>query len=198
MLDNNINPKLIEKWMNSLTVEEVDALFKYTGEAESQDSYYEKINKHLRGIENNKEIEKYIKHIDSALKKFSLESDITVYRAQGIEDISDEITINDIYETYQYVKEHLVYKNYISTSLKKRAAIFHLNFLFQIKLHKFGMLINANLKANSSCGYLKYLSYYENEEELLVMRNKKFTISEVRILNDNVIELVGNFEELEG
>lgn len=198
MNNEKIKMEVVKKWMNSLSEEEKESILKYSLEGEI--SYYERINNHLRGIKEDFSLERYIKNIDSALNKFSLEEDIEVYRAQGIGDISDveTIKIEDIYETYKYVKNFLIYKNYISTSINKEAAINHLKYLYFDRFYNFGMIINGNLRANTSCGYIKYLSAYEIEEELLIMRNKKFNISKVGIFNKRTIELFGEFEELEG
>ena len=199
----NIDEKDIELWIDSLTLEERESIYKYT--LDGQENFYEKINNHLRGIEKNEDMEVHIKNIDSALSKFKLGYDILVYRAQG--DLSynelsyegEKITLDDILTTYRYVKKFITYKNYISTSVTRECAESHLkNYLYLKQPNNFYLFIEAILKSGSSCGYIKSLSKYQAEEEMLIMRNKQFSISEVGIYNEKTLFLKGEFAELEG
>lgn len=198
MLDCNI----INEWLNSLTEAEKDAILKYT--LDGKNSYYQKINNHLRGIKTDKDMEIYIHNIDSALSKFNLTSDIKVYRAQG--DLNRnlfykgaKITFDDFVATYKYVKQFITFKNYISTSISEKCAIAHLTeYLHISQPDNFFLLIRGNLKSGSSCGYIEALSKFKNEKELLIMRNKKFSILNVYAFDERTITLEGDFSELEG
>ncbi|MGL4902930.1 MAG: ADP-ribosyltransferase [Cetobacterium sp.] len=197
-----ISEKFLNDWVKSLTTHEKEAIFKYT--LDGKNNYYQKINNHLRGIEINKEIEIFIKHIDSALKKFNLNVDINVYRVQGELNYNnlvyngEQITLDDILTTYKYVKKYITFKNYISTSISEQCAINHLeNYLYITQPDNFFILMRGILKAGSSCGYIQPLSKYKNEQEVLIMRNKQFDISRVDILNHKTIILEGEFKDLE-
>lgn len=197
-----ISKEFLNKWVESLTFHEREAIFQYTLDGEN--NYYQKINNHLRGIENNKEIEAIIELIDSALGKFKLGTDIKVYRAQG--DFSydnlyydgKKITLEDVITTYKYVRKFITFKNYISTSISEKCAMNHLIFyLYKKQPNNFFILMKGVLKAGSSCGYIEPLSKYKNEQELLIMRNKQFNILKIDTLDDKTIILEGEFKELE-
>lgn len=202
---NNINGirEEAEKWMMLLSGKEKKAIFEYT--LEKENSLYDRINNHLRGIKEDSEVDYYIKLIDLALSKFNLKDDIEVYRAEatgfnivGEKYNEEEISIEDIIETYKYVENFKIYKNYISTSICKNIALDYINnYLSKRYPNKFYLFIEGILKSNSSCGYIKSLSNFQSEEELLIMRNKKFLISEVSKFSNEVIKLKGNFVELE-
>lgn len=161
------------QWQKSLSSDEKEAISAYAG------SYYQDINDHLRGIVDlsaDKNIPTIVKDLDSAISKFPLNKDITVFRGVNIDAVENLLKENKISKYSDLVGKTYKDNGYMSTSAIKN-------------IEQFGSKkVQMELQIPKGIGkgaYINELSGFTDEEyEFLLKRGSEFEILEVK--EDNI------------
>ncbi len=143
------------KMIENLTMEEYDALSKY-GSKIGSTSF--EINESLRlNLPLNYENSQKIKLLDSAISKFNLSEELTVYRALNTSDINftDEV--------------------YMSTSLSLEESYAMFN--------GYDDILEIHLPAGTSCIYLEWFKGAGDEAEMLLARGTSLNLEGLRTDN---------------
>ena len=147
-----------------LTVNEVDALVKYTGS-----SYYENLNNSLRGMDDmwieNKEINKNLNNI---MNKFSLQKDMVLYRGTSKDGLGELKNL----KPEEMIGKTFTESAYMSTSMKPNIGS---DFSDGVTL-----TINAP-KGTSGLNVSKFSTY--SEAEILLNAGQKMKITNAKIIN---------------
>jgi hypothetical protein len=140
----------------NISEEEQEAIDAYFGTA------FGIINRHLRKMDSSEQAEKYIKNIDSVMKRYKIRNKV-VYRGVR-KDVSGDnfnklytLKINDIYTD----------KGYLSTTPNYESAV----------LWSSGdIILKLNLKSPRGIIRSEFASRRSNEDEILLDRNIKFKV----------------------
>lgn len=178
------------QWRLSLSIEEKEALKKWTTEK------YKEINETLLDYHENKgclEIEKSINLIDSALSKFHIPFEISVYRSEGA-----LCSIEDLYDSYSIVKKITIpYKTFVATSILKTSATRHLGFLRNLYLYSSFIFLEGEVETGVNCGFLcEDISAIPDENEILLMRNITYCVNKFEMMDSDIIKLKGKFQQM--
>ena len=158
----NWEKQVTPDWLSRLTEAEKDAITKYSG------TRYRAINEHLRGIRPDPTQEPIIESISSAIRKFELKEDITVYRGWDI----------DIFNLPVDKLKGLTYRDpafYSSSLLKEKAENFSKKFLAEVRV-----------PAGTVGALIRHLSEFPHEYEVLIDKGTVFRIIGVRERSDGV------------
>jgi len=158
--------KEANKWILSLSEEEIRAIKKYTKNSgdPKDDKFYARLNAMLRGaIPSNSNLVYYSELISSAVSKFDLEHDIICYRSI---DINAYIGYN--------VGDIFVDPQFISTSVVKSGT---LNNPVKVKIY---------VPKGSNGAYIEPLSKFPKQREFLIDKQSVFKII---TLTDDFVEL---------
>ncbi|OQR54877.1 hypothetical protein CDB3_21770 [Bacillus sp. CDB3] len=180
-----------DQWENQLTSLEKQAINYYTGMG------YKYINTELRKSTVDGEESKYIKLIDSALKKAAVSNKMTVYRytderqVKGRQDSLQQFkdlqldTLENINDTQKYIQmaqkivENWVGKTikepaYTSTAIEKTAKFSGRPIRFEIEVPK-----------GTHAAYISSMSNFPDEKELLLPRGSKFKVMGASTVTEN-------------
>ncbi|MFV9828708.1 TopI - like protein YobL [Bacillus velezensis] len=170
--------KHYDKWINSLTAEEKQALIDYTGD------YYEDINAYLRGVNSslNGINPTKITDIHSALEKAKIPEDIVVYRGTDLialrkilprDEVLTEGLINNL--VGQRIKDDA----FTSTALLKESAFDYKKVSYSI-----------NVPKGTNGAYIAKVSHFPEEAEILLNSGHEMIIRDAKLDADEKIHLV--------
>lgn len=145
-----------EKWIMSLTDEEIRAIKKYTKNSgdPKDDKFYARLNAMLRGeVPPNDTLNYYATVIAGAISKFELQHDIICYRTLDF-DAYEDFDVGDIFKDPQFISTSVVQ----SRTLKNA-------FMVVIKVHK-----------GSECAYIENISNFPNQRELIINKQSAFKV----------------------
>ena len=172
--------KSFEEWVEKLTEDEKNAIFLYTTNA------YKEINGYLR---NENELVNYtindIKLIDSALNKFILKNDIIVFRFENRELDKKEKILNLLKR-----RNYIFYSNFCSTSIDEIEVDNKIKYSLKSNNNVLIIKIKALVSKELKCAYIKNLSEFPEENEVLVIRNVYLVIYHIKEEN-NIITIYG-------
>ncbi|MCP1226169.1 hemagglutinin repeat-containing protein [Sebaldella sp. S0638] len=148
----------------SLTVNEVDALVKYTGS-----SYYENLNNSLRGLDDmwveNKVINDSLKNV---MNKFTLQEDMTLYRGTSKDGLGKLKNL----KPEEMVGEIFTESAYMSTSMKPNIG------------SDFSDGVTITIKAPKGTSGLNVTKFSEfSEAEILLDAGQKMKITNAKVVN---------------
>ena len=175
---------ICKDWEQSLTDEEKAAIKGYT------DRTYYRINEYLRNPNtthlfknfNKSEIDNQIRGIDSAIAKFDIDKDLTVYRGTNVLEFGKDL--NDVDDVKKLVDKEIVLPGYSSTSTDKNVAD---------KDFDGEVLIKYTVPKGIGRGaYLDFITAMDvndddRESEFLLKRNSKIKITAVSEREDGKI-----------
>lgn len=174
-----------EKWLEALTEKEQEAINDYSCNA------YKEIN----GILRNKELyerndwEEKIEFIDSALDKFELIENILVFRYET-RDLKFQ---DDLFKLLQTQKQ-IFYSNFCSTSISETYIDTLIKYAQASKTKLTILKIKALIPKGFKCAYIRFLSEFPEEKEVLIARNVYLNIYSID-KNDNIICIKGKIEK---
>lgn len=155
--DDSIFDKSVKEWRGAITTKEDNAVYEYTGDL------YDPLNGALRGIKGYGDPSSFdteIQELDSALSKFNLTRNISVYRGVS----SAAFGGGDIPEVGTILQD----KGYMSTTVKKSvAATFDKGYILKINVPK----------GKGRGAYVRSISQYSNEHEFLMKRSSKLKVT---------------------
>lgn len=158
------------RWLNSLTKDETAYVSGYTADG------YDDVNKYLRNIDDDDINEAYakaaIKNIDSAISKFELMENVTLFRGTDLDSLIEQFPNAD--NLSDLIGNEYCDKGYMSTSpLENVARRFAENNETENQL----ILQLDVTKGKGKCAYINKLSGFKNDEyECLIMHGSKFEI----------------------
>lgn len=163
-----------QQWLKSLTRDETAYVRSYAADG------YDDINKYLRKTGDWEDINKgyaqqAINNIDSAISKFELKENITVYRGIDIDTIGNMFP--DAEDFTDLIGKQYTDKGYMSSSPLKSVAK-----EFAEENGRDGVLLKLDIpKGNGKGAYINKLAgqYKDVEYEFLIKRNSKFKIYEI-------------------
>lgn len=181
----------IEKWKNSLTRQEVEALSNYTWKEYGDTSVanFEDINNYLRNGEISKvgktKIENAISNIDNAIDKYKLEKDLVLYRG-----IDTPTLIEQAIGEKKWTRNEDAISGYLKNKTIENKA-FTSTSLSQKEASNFGLgnnscILRINAPAGTKGAYIDTVSKISKEKEFLLARNINFKINRIKF--DNRIE----------
>lgn len=179
-----------EEWFKQLTEEEKNAVNRYTT------NQYKKINGYLRTKEDileNEKIEKDIVLIDSALNKFNLKIRFFTYRVEFRDINEKELFIENL-----KTDKRIDYCNYCSTSIDEDIINSWIAKELSVNSNSLVLKIKALVSPDVNCAFIKLLSEFEEEKELLVARNVSLFIYSEPVINNNIIEVTGILKSMKG
>lgn len=181
MIENKKDHLLVsyKEWEEKLTEEEKDAVTLYTS------GYHRALNIFLRNNQGEttclKTFDESITLLDSAIKKFILKEGVKVYRIE-FRELED---LKDILEVYQKGTK-IEKKEYLSTSVSKE----YCEYLKRRNGNQ-GLIVEiiGIVRTSVSCAYIKELSHFEEEEELLILRNSNMFVVEEPKVYGNIVTI---------
>lgn len=155
--------KFITPFLEKISIEEYEALAKY-GRKNGANSY--EINDALRAKRPLSNEERHtVELLDSAINKFQLDEDITVYRALKPKD-GMELNFEDI------IGKNFTDNGYMSTSLIKERSYAY--------FEEYEVVLEIKLPAGSKCIYIEWFKGANDENELLLGRGTTLSINAMR------------------
>ena len=166
-------------WLNTLSVEEREAIRLYTANGSGR------INKYLRGIEGtlNGIDPKALQNLNNAISKGQVPYDMTVYRGTGLsplKKLSEVNLMSNSIDCSSLIGKTISEKGFMSTTVLERSA-FNRQVMWTI-----------NVPEGASAAYVASISKYPKEAELLINSGQSMIIKEASIDSSGKIHIVAD------